>query len=151
MNRRQYQFGCHLADVLEIIFEHALFCCHLGTSVHVLHAATATDAKMMAFRRYPRKRGLENLIDLGKLEARFFAIGVIGDNLSWQGAFDENDFAFSVRNAPAFLIQGFDKNGGSHLTLAGPKSRTGSEGFDILPSVLPTDAFRNLTHPHAGE
>jgi hypothetical protein len=77
----------------------------------MLHAAPAADAEMMTFRRYPRKPRLENLIDLGNFEARFFAISIIGDNLPWQGAFNEDDFAFSMRNAPAFLIQGFDKNG----------------------------------------
>jgi hypothetical protein len=100
----------------------------------MLHAAPATDAEMMAFRRYPRKCRLENLIDLGKLEAGFSAIGVIGDNLSRQGTLDENDLAFSVCNAPAFLIQGFDKNRSSRIYTGRFEIGNGVRRMNILPT-----------------
>ena len=67
--------------------------------------AAAADAKMRTTRRHPLRRSLDNPLDPGVLEGRFFAITDELDLLTRQGTVDKNRLALQMRYTTRLVIQ----------------------------------------------
>ena len=105
--------GFDLADVPEVVFQHALLYCHLGAGVQVLHLAAATRIGLQAEMRADRAHALGRLdVDFGQralLETAFAAVDVGADHLERERAVNKNHFAVgAVGDALGFKIEGFD-------------------------------------------
>ena len=102
-----------LADVPEVVFQHALLYGHLGTGVQVLHLAAAARIGLQTEMRAGRAHALGRLnVDLGQralLKAVFAAVDMCADHFKRQRAVNKNDFAVgAVGDALGFKIEGFD-------------------------------------------
>ena len=116
-----------LADVPEVVFQHALFDCHLGPYVQMLHLAAAAGAFMQAEVRAGRLHPLGGFgVDLGErafLETGFAAVHLCTYHLKGQSAFNEYHLAIgAVGHALGFEIEGFHSQpafwqrlGGNHV------------------------------------
>jgi hypothetical protein len=109
----------------EIIFQDALFRCHLGTGIDMLKTTPAARAEVWTSGRYTPGPRLENLINLRQLETGFLAIGVVRYHFTGQRTFNEDDFTLGMGNATPFLIKGFDENSSSHIYI-GPDPASAS-------------------------
>ena len=104
-------FGMDLAQMPEVVFEHALLDGNLRADVQMLHLAAATGAHVHAEMRTAGFDALRRFTldgaQRGFFKTGFFAEHIGGDALEWQGAFDENHLAVSpVRNALGLHVQG---------------------------------------------
>ena len=105
--------GFDLADVPEVVFQHALLYRHLGAGVQVLHLAAATRIGLQTEMRAGRAHALGRLdVDFGQcalLETAFAAVNMGADHLERERAVNKNDFAVgAVGYALGFKIKGFD-------------------------------------------
>jgi hypothetical protein len=93
----------------EIVFQHPLLGRHLRTRINMLQAASATGSEVTALRVYAHGAGLEYPVQLGKFETGFLSIWRSLYNLTRQCPIDKNCLSFVVRDATAFVIQGFNQ------------------------------------------
>ena len=113
LDRAQQGFRFDLAQVPEVVFEHALFDGHLGRGFQVLHLAAAAGPGMQAKVGTARPHALRGfVVDLGDgalLPVVLFAVHVDRHQLERQSAFDEHNFAVrSAGDALGIHVQGAD-------------------------------------------
>ena len=112
-----HSVGPELAQVPEVVFQHALLDRYLRAHMQVLHLAAATGAgmqpEMRALRAHPLRRLAQHRHQCGFFKTRFLAIDAGADRLERQRAVDENHFAvIAVRNALGFDVERLD---GEHV------------------------------------
>ncbi|MNV31805.1 hypothetical protein D3C71_1231260 [compost metagenome] len=107
----QHGLGLDLAQVPEVVFEHALLDGNLGAHVQVLHlaatAGTGVQAKVLAAGAHTLRRFAVNRHQAGLLPVVLFAVGVGGDQLERQGTVDEDHLAVGLAgNALGIQVHG---------------------------------------------
>ena len=135
-----------LADVPQVVFQHPLFHRDLAGFLQVLHAAAAAHAVVRAFRCHPHETGVYDFPQGGHFVAGFFLEHGIGDFFPRQSAFDENHLAIHVRDATAFVVQGFDTGVLFYVKWhfqSPPKSVMARRGAQAMATPLPGAATQS--------
>ena len=114
VHRAHDHLGLHLADVPQVVFQHAAFHRHLGARLQMLHRAAAAGTEMLAFRLDPHRRGALQGDHAARFPILFLARRLEADAFARQRAFDEDHLAWravlvlEVAHAAPVHVEGFD-------------------------------------------
>jgi hypothetical protein len=115
--------------VPEIVFKYALLGSNLGSMIQVLHAASATDAKIWASGFHAAGGFAQDVCGLCYFVSGFFPEARVFDHFARQCAFDENGFPFVAGDATGFVVQRFDNTDGHDGRLKSKKPISLEIGF----------------------
>ena len=105
---RQHLLGLHVADVFEVVFQHALLGGDLRAGIQVLHAAAAADTEVRAIRRYAKRTRSQYLLHRRLVIVRLRPHDARHHRFAGQPSLDEYGLAVIAGDALAFVIGGFN-------------------------------------------
>ena len=152
----QHDLCLGLAQMPEIVFQHALLHGNLGRRLQMLHGAATARAEIVAARLDPQRGLTVQRGHLAGFPLRFLAIGLETDPLAGQRTFDEDDLAlrailvFEMTNAAPVHIERLDFNDdvllheGNHWV--GPKSAAENKSGIVRD---PGPGGKRVAHPDA--
>ena len=105
---RKHLLGLHVADVFEVVFQHALLGGDLRADIQVLHAAAAADTEVRAIRRYANGLGRSTLLHRRLCHSSASTRDARHHRFAGQPTLDEYGLAVIAGDALAFVIGGFN-------------------------------------------